>query len=132
RVVRQQAVLLPHPFAFGIAVLRLDLNFPEHRAPSWLGPTVRSRSPSPYLPDNRGIGSAGPETDQAPPARENGSARKWRSTTPDLPRQRESYRETRWRLVLSGNRVNCPPRPLLPGGEDGWSMPLPDHAPVDP
>src|SRR5205814_998316 len=90
----QQVVLGADALPFDVLELRPNLNFPEHHAPSSLGPTdhpapARLPVPPPYG-TRRGVLC----THAGPPARRAGSARKSRSRSTDHPPPRGSCRGT--------------------------------------
>src|SRR5207237_3789808 len=70
--VSQQVELRADTVAFGVAFLRLEFNFPEHRALSWLEPAARPTAVRRWSPGCGGISPIGLPVVVAHPARRRG------------------------------------------------------------
>src|SRR5262249_31560218 len=85
--VGQEGIFLADALPFTVRSLGLNFNFPEHRAPSWLGLTNPPAPPRPRFATQRGSGRAAPPVAQGRGPAPGGSGRRSPSRGTDPPRQ---------------------------------------------
>src|SRR5262249_55916539 len=113
--VSQEVIFLADPVDFAFVALGQDVNFPEHRAPSWLESGKNPVGASRRLPKLGDIVPGELQENSGRPGSHRGYVRRWLSTVPDRRPRYVSYLEIRWQSARLIPEARC----------------LPEHRPTD-